>query len=133
MIYGEQRGAALCDYDGDGRTDLAISQNSAQTKLYHNTGARPGLRVRLIGPPGNPTGVGAILRLVAGQKIGPAREVHAGCGYWSQDSAVQVLAISEAVTQLWVRWPGGREQMVGVPPGAREIAVDPAGKVSAVR
>src|SRR6185295_15822005 len=76
MIYGEQRGAALCDYDGDGRTDLAVSQNAAQTKLYRNTGAKPGLRVPLLRPPGNPTAVGAMLRLVAGQKMGPAREIH---------------------------------------------------------
>ena len=44
-IYGEQRGAALCDYDGDGRVDLVVTQNGAETKLYHNARARPGLRV----------------------------------------------------------------------------------------
>src|SRR5262249_25425119 len=43
-IYGEQRGCALCDYDGDGRADLVVTQNGAETKLYRNTGARRGLR-----------------------------------------------------------------------------------------
>ena len=47
IVYGEGRGAAACDYDGDGRVDLAVSQNGAQTKLYHNVAGRPGLRVRL--------------------------------------------------------------------------------------
>jgi hypothetical protein len=65
--------------------------------------------------------------------MGPAREIHAGSGYWSQDSAVQVLAMREPVTQLWVRWPAGKEQTVSVPPKAREITVDPTGKVSVVR
>ena len=133
MIYGEQRGAALCDYDGDGRIDLAVSQNAAQTKLYRNTGAKPGLRVRLAGPPGNPSGVGATLRLVAGRKMGPAREVHAGSGYWSQDSAVQVLSLTERATHLWVRWPGGKAETVAVPSEAREISVDTGGAVSVVR
>src|SRR5437016_9902649 len=83
-VYGEQRGAALCDYDGDGRVDLVVTQNGAETKLYRNTGGKPGLRVRLKGPVGNPTGVGAVARLRFADRYGPAREVHAGSGYWSQ-------------------------------------------------
>ena len=45
LVYGEQRGAALCDFDGDGRVDLAVSQNGAETKLYRNVLGKPGLRV----------------------------------------------------------------------------------------
>ena len=51
-VYGEQRGAALCDYDHDGRMDLVVTQNGDQTRLFHNVGAKPGLRVRLVGPAG---------------------------------------------------------------------------------
>jgi hypothetical protein len=128
-VYGEQRGSALCDYDGDGRVDLAVSQNGAGTILYRNLGARPGLRVRLIGPPGNLTGIGATLRLARGATMGPAREIHAGSGYWSQDGAVQVLAGPEPPTQLRMRWPGGKEVMGAIPSGAREISVDAVGRV----
>ena len=35
-IYGDQRGAAYSDFDGDGRLDLAVSQNGAATRLFHN-------------------------------------------------------------------------------------------------
>ena len=129
MIYGEQRGSALCDYDGDGRVDFVVSQNWAETKLYRNATAMAGLRVRLAGPPGNPTGVGAVLRLVSDGKTGPAREIHAGSGYWSQDSAVQVLAAPPAHAQLRVRWPGGREASTDLPPGTKEVTVDAAGKI----
>jgi hypothetical protein len=122
-VYGEQRGCALCDYDGDGRVDLVVTQNGAETKLYRNILARPGLRVRLKGPPGNPTGVGAVLRLKFSDHYGPAREVHAGSGYWSQDSAVQVLGAAEPPTQIEVRWPNGRQTTADVPAGAREIEV----------
>ena len=123
LVYGEQRGSALSDFDEDGRVDLVVTQNGATTKLFRNQGARPGLRVRLAGPPGNPLGIGATLRLLFGEKPGPAREVHAGSGYWSQDSAVQVLATPQTATALWLRWPGGEVSSNAIPPGAREIVV----------
>jgi len=124
LIYGEQRGAATADYDHDGRVDLVVTQNGAATRLFHNVRARPGLRVRLVGPPGNPSGVGAVIRLRFGDRWGPAREVHAGSGYWSQDSAVQVMGTPEPPTAVWVRWPGGKIQQTPVSPGAQEIAVE---------
>ncbi len=132
-VYGEQRGCALCDYDGDGRLDLVVTQNGAETKLYHNEGAKPGLRVRLIGPAGNPAAIGASLRLQFGGKPGPAREIHAGSGYWSQDSAVQVFGTPEPPTNIWVRWPGGKTSSADLPAGAREISVDMAGEVKLLR
>jgi enediyne biosynthesis protein E4 len=132
LVYGEQRGAAVADYDGDGRVDLAVSQNAAATRLFHNLRARPGLRVRLAGPPGNPQGVGAILRLEGPSGVlGPAREIHAGSGYWSQDSAVQVMCAEFTPAKLRVRWPGGKETVSAIPEGAREIEVDLTGRVTA--
>jgi hypothetical protein len=125
-MYGEQRGCALCDYDGDGRLDLVVTQNGAETKLYRNTQARPGLRVRLKGPAGNPTGAGAVMRLKFSDHSGPAREVHAGSGYWSQDSAVQVLGAAEPPTWIEVRWPNGRKTTTEVPANAKEIEVEAA-------
>ena len=132
LVYGEQRGAALGDFDRDGRVDVAVSQNSAETRLYRNAGSKPGLRVRLSGSSGNPECVGAILRLVSGGRAGPAREIHAGSGYWSQDSAVQVMALADGPVQLQVRWPGGVTNLTEVPVGAREVAVDVDGRVTEV-
>ena len=106
-----------------GRPDLVITQNGAATRLYRNQTGRPGLRVRLVGPAGNRAGYGAVLRARQGERLGPAREVHGGSGYWSQDGAVQVLGGVEPVTAVLVRWPGGRETEVRVPQGAREITV----------
>jgi hypothetical protein len=133
LVYGEQRGAALCDFDGDGRVDLAVSQNGAETKLYQNVLGKPGLRVRLAGPPGNPDGVGATMRLVFGGRMGAAREIHGGSGYWSQDSVVQVMGCPEIPTQIWIRWPGGKTTTGNVSAGAREITVDTDDKVTVNR
>jgi hypothetical protein len=132
-VYGEQRGAALADYDRDGRVDLVVTQNGASTKLYHNVGARPGLRVRLLGPEGNPFGFGAQMRLQYESSVGAVREIHAGSGYWSQDSAVQVLGNSQNAKSLWVRWPGGRVMTVSLPPKAVAIEVAQSGEVRVER
>jgi hypothetical protein len=132
-VYGEQRGAALCDYDGDGRVDLVVTQNGAPSKLFHNVEGKPGLRVRLKGPAGNPKGVGAQLRLRFGQRWGPAREVHAGSGYWSQDSAIQVMATPEPPTQIQIRWPGGKLSSSPIPNNVKEVEVDRNGDVKALR
>jgi hypothetical protein len=132
FVYGEQRGAAISDYDGDGRPDLVVTQNGAATRLYHNERATPGIRVRLKGPAGNPQAIGALLRCVGEGKSGPAREIHAGSGYWSQDSAVQVLSRSEVMRQIWLRWPGGQTNLVTLPAGGRELTVDMSGTTRTV-
>jgi hypothetical protein len=123
VVYGDQRGAAYSDYDADGRLDLVVSQNGAATRLFHNRGAKPGLRVRLEGSPSNPDGVGAQVRVVYGDTLGPVREVHAGSGYWSQNGATQIMGLSGTPTAIQVRWPGGQDTRVPVPPGAREVVV----------
>jgi hypothetical protein len=123
MAYGEQRGAAIGDYDGDGRVDLAVTQNGAATKLFRNVLAKPGLRVRLMGPPGNPAGIGAQIRLLFGNQAGPVREIHGGSGYWSEDSPVAVMAIPRPATSVWVRWPGGRVSTKAVSGNSGEVVV----------
>jgi enediyne biosynthesis protein E4 len=132
-VYGEQRGCAVADYDHDGRVDLVVAQNAGPTRLFHNETANPGLRVSLAEPPGNPDGIGAVLRPLFRQKFGAAREVHAGGGYWSQDSAVQVLSGSEAPSAIWVRWPGGQTTTNRVPADAKEIRISREGEVIRVR
>ena len=129
-VFGEQRGAALADFNEDGRVDLVVTQNGAATKLFQNVTAKPGLRVRLAGPPGNPTGAGAMMRLKFGPRLGPAREVHAGSGYWSQDSSIQVLGVPAPPTQLWIRWPGGSTTITDIPTGARAVTVDRKGALA---
>ncbi|MSU34736.1 MAG: hypothetical protein EXS36_06415 [Pedosphaera sp.] len=128
-IYGEQRGAAVGDFDLDGRPDLVVAQNGAPTTLWHNDLATVGLRVRLAGPPGNPCGYGAVAQLKFGDRLGPAREFHAGAGYWSQDSSVQILAMPAAPTRIQVRWPGGASSVHPMPRGVGEVIVHHSGKL----
>lgn len=78
--YGERGAAVPGDFDHDGRIDLALGQNGAFTRLYHNIGAKPGLRIRLAGSPGNPASIGASVRLGSPAHWGARSEVHAGSG-----------------------------------------------------
>jgi hypothetical protein len=131
-VYGEGRGAALGDYDGDGRVDLVVSQNGGETRLYRNDGGKAGLRVRLVGGGGNGSGLGAVVQVGWEGGWGPVREVHGGGGYWSQDSAVVVLGVERAASRIRVRWPGGRVVEGKVPAGAREVRVSAEGQIEAV-
>ena len=130
-IYGDQRGAAVGDFDGDGRIDLAVSQNGNATKLLQNQQGKAGLRVRLQGSAGNPSVVGAQLWWKDGAKPGALREIQAGSGYWSQNSAVQVISRSSSDNTLVIRWPGGKMTTSAIPANTREVVIDGEGKVTA--
>jgi enediyne biosynthesis protein E4 len=103
--------------------DLVVTQNGNATKLYRNVRGKPDLRVHLEGPSGNPVGVGAVLRLLEDGRRGLARELHAGSGYWSQDSAVMVLGSAGPPSGLLVRWPGGVVSQVQLSPGTAEVVM----------
>jgi hypothetical protein len=123
-IYDEQRGCAAADYDGDGRVDLVVAQSNDQTKLLHNRRARPGLRVKLEGGPGNPQCIGAVIRAVTSAGLGRAQVITAGSGYWSQDSSTLIVTTpSPPITALNIRWPGGITENRPVPPDARNVAL----------
>ncbi|MBI3871300.1 MAG: VCBS repeat-containing protein [Verrucomicrobia bacterium] len=132
VIYGQQRGVAVCDFDLDGRVDIAVSQHGGETRLFRNQRARPGLRIELMGPAGNPTAIGATMRLGSRGRFGPAREIHSGSGFWSQDSSVQVLHSATPPDSLWIRWPGGLTNLVTLPANAPAISVDQRGRVERI-
>jgi len=107
-VYGEQRGAAFADFNMDGRIDLLVTQNGAQTKLFQNTNSKPGLRVRLRGTKNNPWAFGAKIQIsYKDGSMGPVREIQSGSGYWSQNSPVQILGIKGDAAHLNIQWPDG--------------------------
>jgi hypothetical protein len=126
-IYGEQRGSAVADFDGDARADLAVGQQRGPVRLLRNRYGRPGVRVAIRGPKANPDGVGLVVRLHFGQHFGPAREIHAGSGYWSHEAPTLVFAAPEPPTRVEVRWPGGATQHWPWPAGATSVEVGSAG------
>jgi len=95
-VYGEQRGAAVADFDGDGRIDLVVSQNGAGTKLYRNVGGKPGLSLKDVA-------VGQVRVKYRDGSYGPLREIRVGGGYWSQDNA-NILGLKEKSQDIELYW-----------------------------
>ncbi len=124
--YGDQRGAAAADLDGDGRLDFVLGINGGAARLFRGAGTSPGLRVRVAGTAENRHGIGAVLRVVyADGLLGPAREVRAGSGTGSHDDPVQIMGLWGDPVAVEVRWPGAAVQRVEVLPGTREVTVAP--------
>ncbi|MFN0066386.1 MAG: VCBS repeat-containing protein [Limisphaerales bacterium] len=119
-VFGEARAAAVADFDRDARADVLVTQGGAAARLFRNAVARPGVRVRLAGPPGNPDGVGTRLRVVTrAGGFGPAREVQVA-------GTVTVLARPDDATEIEVRWPGGVVRRAAVPAAGEEARVEHA-------
>ena len=119
-VHGDARGAASGDFDGDGRPDLAVAQNGAATKVFHNREAKPGIHLTIEGTKDNPFAIGARFRVTdADGRKGPIREISAGGGYLSQNSPVAIIpAGAKSVT---VTFPDGSETEIPVPAGARTV------------
>ena len=126
-VYGEQRGAAVADFDHDGHSDLVVTQNAAATRPFpkfecpprtsrpHQRSGRKPHRPRL--RPSFEEG---------GDDWSAAREIHSGSGYWSQDAAVTVLPLPAKLSpgaQVQAQWPGGRQQTVTVQNLDRELTL----------
>ncbi len=124
-VYGDQRAAAFSDFDGDGRVDLAITQNGSKTRLFRNERAERGLRIRLRGSAENPHAIGGLVRArKTPGRWGPAREIQVGSGYLSQNGPLQVMSAGGQVpSEIWVRWPDAQESVTKVPPGTWEVSI----------
>jgi hypothetical protein len=58
-------------------------------------------------------------------RSGPVRAIQGGSGFGSQDSAQVLLGLpaQATVSGVWVRWPGGREQVVPVRSDPTEVRI----------
>lgn len=111
---GFHRGAAFADFDGDGRTDVAVTALNQAVRLFRNTTPNAGhwITFRLHGKTSNRDGLGAeiAVHLAGGRTLW--NHASTAVGYASaSDRAVHFgLGEKARVEKVEIRWPSGRKQ-----------------------
>jgi enediyne biosynthesis protein E4 len=112
------RGLAVGDYDNDGWQDFLVSNNGEDAQLFRNEGgtsqeaqSNHWLAVKLIGVTSNRDGIGASLRVTAGD-FHSYDQVKGGMSYCSaQDPRLYFgLGAHDRIDTLDIRWPSGYVQ-----------------------
>lgn len=122
-VLGQSRGSVASDFNGDGRVDIATTQNNDSVKLYFNQTGRSGIRVILKGDNDNYLCVGTTIMLESNDINGPKREIRIGGGYLSQDSLAQVFATNDQNAKFHVKWHDSESSVYPVPAGAKTIII----------
>jgi enediyne biosynthesis protein E4 len=108
------RGAAVADFDNDGRMDIVVTALSDRPELFHNTSPNAGhwLLVRLVGHRSNRDGLGAILRLEIddGRTLWNQASTSVGFASASDPRVHFGLGRSSTIKSLEIRWPSGKRQ-----------------------
>ncbi|MEZ6020389.1 MAG: CRTAC1 family protein [Planctomycetota bacterium] len=113
-LIEDGRGAAVCDWDMDGRADLWLSARTAPTlRFLHNETQNPHhfVAFELAGAAPNTEAVGALVQVRAGSAKYVAR-VYAGDAYLSAGSKRRLFGLGAHGDTVDVRvtWPDGAQQ-----------------------
>ena len=109
------RGAAIADFDNDGDLDILVSNNGEAPQLLRNDGGNVNhwLEILLIGAKSNRDGVGARLKVVAGNLV-LYDQRKGGMSYQSaQDPRLHFgLCQNSKVDAIEILWPSGMRTML---------------------
>jgi Tfp pilus assembly protein PilF len=128
IVVHNPRGVIAFDYDGDGATDLLITQNDLAPILLKNMGAQQNgwLQLALKGTLDNKNGAGTEIEMFAG----PRRqkwEVTGASGYLGQNSTEILAGLGEQKSADVIRllWPkGSLQDEMSVPGGGRKSVAE---------
>jgi hypothetical protein len=131
LPMGVGRGLATGDVDGDGDTDVLITNSGGRPFLLENVAARAGsaIGVRLEGRPGsNRDAYGALVRWPAFGKT-RLRLVQAGGSYASSSDPRLLLAVPADVRaqEVTIAWPSGRVERLELEAGVYSQVVEGEG------
>jgi hypothetical protein len=129
VVPGDAKALAVVDLGRDGWPGFVVTRNNGTTMAFRNRGVagRRSLCVRLSGPPGNPTGVGATITVVLGDGTSETSEIHAGSGHYSESPPAGFFGYPEGSPprKVVVRWPSGATSEHAVPPGSADLVLVP--------
>jgi len=127
IVPGDAKAVAVLDLDHDGWPDFLVAQNNSSTLAFRNGGVagRHYLRIRLQGPLGNPTAIGARIRVESTDGSAQVSEIYAGSGHYSQSTAVTLAGYPDGSSpvRIHVRWPSGVTSDHDVAPNSSSITL----------
>jgi len=120
------RGAAVADFDGDGRLDLVVTALSAPAEIWINDSPRQNhwLGLALEGTRSNRDGIGARIKVVAGGKR-QYDHMSTASGYASSSAGPVHFGLGNSLVaeEIEIRWPSGTVQTL------KDISADRVVKV----
>jgi enediyne biosynthesis protein E4 len=120
------RGLATADYDNDGDVEMIVSNMNDSPELIRHARKNPNhsILVKTIGVESNRDGIGAEVKVVAGD-ITQWDEVRSGGSYLSSSDLRLHFGLGNAtrVERLEVHWPSGKTDVVSGQPADRILTV----------
>lgn len=110
-------GATFADLDNDGDMDIVVNNMDDYAQIYENnsnlTANRHFLKIRLKGPSGNTTGIGARVKIINGDSV-QMREQYLTRGFQSSVGAVLHFGLGSVrqIQQLEIEWQDGTSQVL---------------------
>ncbi len=125
VVAQDAKSLAMTDLAGDGRPDLVIGVNDGPVLVFDNLGSALPISVRLAGPRGNPSGIGARVTLEFGNGAQRVGEITAGGGYLSQSPPRLYFSPPQGrrAEKISVRWPDGKTTSAAIGQQSREVLV----------
>jgi hypothetical protein len=120
------RGAAVADFDNDGRLDLVITNLDSSPVVLRNAGQTGNwIRIRTVGKKSNRDGYGARITVTTGD-VTQTDEVRAGSSYLSSSDPRLHFGVGKAsrVDRVVVRWPSGTEDVITNIPANQDITIE---------
>jgi len=108
------RGAAYGDINNDGALDLLIATNGGPAVLFRNTGTTNNrLRIKLVGTKSNRDGIGATVRVTAGNDT-QTKMLRSGSSYLSSSELVLTFGLGThpQVDSIEIQWPSGAKESI---------------------
>jgi enediyne biosynthesis protein E4 len=104
------RGAAYGDINNDGALDVAVTTNAGPAVVFRNMGTKNhSLRIKLIGTKSNRDGIGAVVRVTAGNDA-QSQMLRSGSSYLSSNELILTFGLAghTQADAVDVRWPSGQ-------------------------